>query len=182
MEPIKKTISRKPGARKDRLLITSNRYAFTALFALVVFAGLATYYHYFGKDTHTSFILEFWAFTYGILWLTSFIKRCEFTVLLNGKVKNVDESITFTDSSIKARLGEYATALYQWTSLTSFKESRRFYIYTLAGTEFVLSKRHFTDKELEEIKALFIRKLHMSNKSSLPTDNSSTDATSINPT
>ena len=172
MEPIRKTISRKPEALKDRLIITVNRYAFTALLALPIIAGLETYYQNRYGDPHTTYIGGFWTWVYGALWLIAYIKRSRgpkrYIALLKARGQNLEESITFSDEGFEAVFDETLTGYYRWISLSSFKERKRYLIFTLASTEFMLPKKYFTADELEAIKALFRHKLQTANQMPLP--------------
>jgi len=127
MEPIRKTISRKPEALKDRLIITVNRYAFTALLALPIIAGLETYYQNRYGDPHTTYIGGFWTWVYGALWLIAYIKRSRgpkmIVALLKARRQNVEASITLSDEGFEAVFDVYFSGYYGWKSLVSFKEA-----------------------------------------------------------
>ena len=55
----------------------------------------------------------------------------------------MEESITFSDEWFEATFDEYFTVRYRWTSITSFKEKKRYLAFTLAGIEYMLPKKHF---------------------------------------
>lgn len=60
MEPIIKSVVRKPDERRDRLILTVDRFAFLALLALLIIAGLEMYYQNRYGDPDTTYIGGFW--------------------------------------------------------------------------------------------------------------------------
>jgi hypothetical protein len=169
MEQITKTISRSPDDRKSRLILAVDRYAFLSVLALPIIAGLEMYYQNRYGDPDTTYIGGCWTLVYGISWFIAFRMRRaspkKLVALMKAQGRNVEESVTFSNEGFGASVTGYFTSQYAWASLSSFTDAKRHLRFTVAGIEFMLSKKHFTPAELEQIKQLLNQERQSLNKS-----------------
>jgi len=158
MEPISKSVFRKPGNRKDRLILTVDRSAFLAFLALPIIAGLEMYYQNRYGDPDTTYIGGFWTFVYGMGWLIAFLMRREgakkFRAWLISQGKSIEETVRFTDSGFEASITGYFQSQYSWASLSAFTIGKRHIRLNVAGVEFMFPTKHFTPDEIHKIEAL----------------------------
>ncbi len=129
---------------------------------LGIIAGLETWYRNRTGDPDTLYVAGFWTLVYGLSLLFVFLQRRKgpkkYIEWLRRRGLDARETVCFSEEGFEAAIDHYFTISCAWTSLTSFKIGRRWRRLTLAGIEFMLPAKQFTEEEIETLRALLERK------------------------
>lgn len=162
MDIISKTITRKPRDRRRRLIFSVDQWPVFALIGLGIIAGLETWYRNRTGDPNTLYVAGFWTLVYGLSLLFAYLQRRKgpkkYVEWLRRGGMEARETVRFSEEGFEAAIDDYFAISCPWTSLTSFKVGRRWIRLTLAGIEFLLPAKRFTDDERAAIRALLERK------------------------